>query len=293
MHDVWIVGHVTKDVVRVADSPAKEMPGGVVHYAALAYRRLGLAIAVVTKVAPDDIAVCLAGLRGAGVQSIVRDSAATTRVENIYAQGLAGLRIQRMGSVATPFTARDLADIGGRCVHLGPLTAGDMPMEVVEMARRNFDCVVLDLQGCLRKVVGSEIVRTEWADGAVALGAVDILKTSVAEATLMTGCDDPVDAAKALAAQGPREVVITQGEAGSVVFADGSVSRIRSIPAGTAVDPTGCGDTYLAAYVALRLEDKAPVAAAEFAAAAASMKLEAAGPLTATRKEIFDRLRTR
>jgi sugar/nucleoside kinase (ribokinase family) len=125
----------------------------------------------------------------------------------------------------------------------------------------------------------------------VALAAVDILKASQAEAALVTSCDDPVDAAKALAAQGSREVVITLGDAGSVVFAGSSATRINSIPARRAIDPTGCSDTYLAAYVALRLEEESPVAAAEFATAAASVKLETAGPLTATREEIADRLR--
>ena len=290
MHDIWVAGHVTRDTVRIAGSPDIEMPGGVAHYAAFTYQQLGLSAAILTKVARDDIEICLAGLRDAGVHSVAKESAATTRFENIYAQGQAGSRTQRVDGVAAPFAAQDLTDIGGRCVHLGPLTASDMPLGFIKAARRNFERVVLDLQGCLRAVTGREIVRSSWADSVAALAAVDILKASQAEAELMTGYADPVDAAKALAGQGPREVVITLGDAGSVVFADGLATRFLSIPARRAVDPTGCGDTYLAAYVALRLEEATPAAAAEFATAAASIKLENAGPLTATREEIANHL---
>jgi len=149
MRDIWVAGHMTKDIVRIAESPAIEMPGGVAHYAAFAYQRLGLATAILTKVARDDIEICLAELRDAGVHSVVKESAVTTRFENIYAQGQTDPRTQQVDGAAAPFAARDLADIGGRCIHLGPLTAGDMPFEFIEAARRNFACVVLDLQGCL------------------------------------------------------------------------------------------------------------------------------------------------
>ena len=290
MHDVWVLGHLTKDLVRTADSPGKFMPGGVAHYAGFAYRRLGLDCAVLTKIASSDAQGWLVPLRDAGIETVLFKSSATTSFENIYSKGLAGSRTQRVTSIAAPFEAQDLAGVGGRCVHLGPLTVGDMPLAVFEMAGRNFDCVVLDLQGCLRAVVESEVVRTEWDEGRTALGFVDILKASEAEAALMSGRDDPIAAAESLSALGPREVVITLGAAGSVVFADGAPKRISSVPARAAVDPTGCGDTYLAAYVTLRLEEVAPADAAAFASAAASLKLEIAGALQADRDEIFAQL---
>ena len=52
------------------------------------------------------------------------------------------------------------------------------------------------------------------------------------------------------------------------------------------VDPTGCGDTYLAGYVAARLKGFSPHKSAHIGAAAASHKLEYAGPLTATFDEL-------
>ena len=172
-----------------------------------------------------------------------------------------------------------------------PFTWTADPNKIIAAVKRGHQVLdSLDLQGCLRAVVESEVVRTEWDEGRTALGFVDILKASEAEAALMSGRDDPIAAAESLSALGPREVVITLGAAGSVVFADGAAKRISSVPARAAVDPTGCGDTYLAAYVTLRLEEVAPADAAAFASAAASLKLEIAGALQADRDEIFAQL---
>jgi sugar/nucleoside kinase (ribokinase family) len=54
--------------------------------------------------------------------------------------------------------------------------------------------------------------------------------------------------------------------------------------------PTGCGDTYLAAYLAGRLASADLGACGAFASAAAALKVESVGPLRAGRAEILARL---
>ena len=268
-----------------------QVPGGVPYYAGLAYRTLGLDSAVVTLLAETDMDFCLGDLRAAGMHVSVLPSPVTTAFENTYRGARsAGARTQRVSAVADPFSADDVVDIRGRYVHLGPLTSGDMPLSVFEAARRNFADVVLDVQGCLRRIEGGEVVRSAWADMAAGLACVNILKASRGEATFLTGCDDPAAASGALAAYGPREVIVTLGAEGSIVWCAGVVHRIPSVPARAAVDPTGCGDTYLAAYVALRRDGAAPEAAGAFASAAASLKLERGGALDVGRAAVWARL---
>ena len=161
-----------------------------------------------------------------------------------------------------------------------------MPEPVVAAARQRFDWLVLDIQGYLRTVQGTEVIATGGAGLAGILAAVDILKASQSEAARMTGCTDPHEAARKLSALGPREVVITQGDRGALIVAAGAIHQIAAVPAKREVDSTGCGDTFLAAYVALRLDSADPAAAGKFAAAAAARKLEAAGALNVTRAEI-------
>ena len=67
-------------------------------------------------------------------------------------------------------------------------------------------------------------------------------------------------------------------------------SRSRALPPRRHVDPTGCGDTYLAAYMTRRLSSDDLRACGDFAAAVASLKLEQVGPFRGTAADIAARL---
>ena len=290
MREVWVVGHVSRDTVKVAGAPTRHLPGGVAHYAAITYRRLGLACAVLTKIDPADTNTCLSPLYSAGVDVEMHHSATTTSFANSYADIGAGSRHQRVGSVAAPFTVDDLTGLRGRCIHLGPLTAADLPLDVIRAVRPGFDTVILDAQGCLREINDGEVVQHPWPDAASALPVIDIVKTNRAEAALFCGCDDPVAAAHAFAAHGAREVIVTLGDRGAVILADGVLHKIDGIAPRRMVDPTGCGDTFLAAYAARRLAGESAPCAGAFAATAATIKIESAGALKADLDQVRERM---
>ena len=48
MFDVCVVGQVTKDIVKTADDEI-EKPGGTAYYTAIALKKLGMSVAVITK----------------------------------------------------------------------------------------------------------------------------------------------------------------------------------------------------------------------------------------------------
>ena len=151
--------------------------------------------------------------------------------------------------------------------------------------------VALDVQGPVRKLAHAAAAEPARRAALGALGAVDVLKAGEAEALALTGERDPAAAAAALARLGPREVIVTLGEACAAVMADGRAAAIPAFAPSAVVDVTGCGDSFLAAYVARRLEGAGPVESARFAAALAALKIERRGPFTGSREEVERRLK--
>ena len=122
------------------------------------------------------------------------------------------------------------------------------------------------------------------------LARLAVLKADDAEILSFTGAADIGAAAARVQAAGVRETLVTYASRGSTVFGPAGRLEIAALPPRRHVDPTGCGDTYLAAYLTRRLTSDDLRACAEFAAAAASVKLEQFGPFHGTPQLIADRL---
>ncbi|NIR31826.1 MAG: ribokinase [Gammaproteobacteria bacterium] len=287
--DVCVVGPITRDVIRIAGEPVRCMPGGAVHYAGVALGSLGARTAVVTKAAADDAEALLAPLRGAAVTTSCRTSLRTTRFENSYGPER-DAREQRVTSLADPLTAQDLCQVRARYVHLGPLTRGDMGPPFFEAIARRGQRVYLDVQGLLRAVVDGEIVPCGWPQRARVLGSIYGLKADLGEARLLCGREAPEAAARALADEGVREVIVTLGREGSLILADGEMHRIPALAPRRIADVTGCGDTYLAGYIYRRLQSDDVATAGRFAAALATLKMERYGPFDGSEGEVLARL---
>jgi sugar/nucleoside kinase (ribokinase family) len=117
------------------------------------------------------------------------------------------------------------------------------------------------------------------------LELIDILKADVVEAEAMTGEPDVRRAARALAAAGPREVVITHRD-GIVVLAEGRLLEAE-FHARSMVGRSGRGDTCVGSYVAARLEHP-PEEAIRWSAATTSLKMEAPGPIRRRVEDIVE-----
>jgi sugar/nucleoside kinase (ribokinase family) len=89
---------------------------------------------------------------------------------------------------------------------------------------------------------------------------VDLLKLSQEEAEpLGLSYED-----RSLASLGVREVVVTLGSNGCVVYADGLAEHVPTRPL-EVPDPTGAGDQFMAAYLAYRRQRHSPPSAARLA----------------------------
>ncbi len=284
MFDVCVVGHVTKDIIRIGDTE-REMPGGTAYFLPIALKNLGMNVSVVTKIGKKETSL-LSKLEKEKVPVFLRESPRTTVFTNIYSRELDN-REQKVSDIALPFTVEDVEGINARIFHLGPLTKGDIPLDVLRSLSERSK-ISLDVQGFLRSIdqKSGKIRLTDWQEKEEALPLVSILKADEEEARVLSQEEDLKRIAVKLARYGPEEVIITCGSKDSLVYSRGEFYSISSFAPRKLVDPTGCGDTYMAGYLFLRQKTGDLRAVGEFAARTASLKLEDYGPFKGSQEDL-------
>jgi sugar/nucleoside kinase (ribokinase family) len=143
-------------------------------------------------------------------------------------------------------------------VQIGALTNRDFPAETLAALACGRQ-LLLDGQGLVRPPRPGPLVL-EGSSDRQGLEHVSVLKLSEEEAAALGGHDE-----RSLARLGVPEVLVTLGDRGSVVFAEGMLDRVPAVPV-DATDPTGAGDGFAAAYLVARSRGAGPVDAARFAA---------------------------
>lgn len=276
--DVCVIGHVTRDLVRVAGRAVWSGPGGSAYYTAAALCALGLRVAVVTRLARADAADLLGDLEARGAAIFARFGTASTHFENIYPEPGSAERQQRVRALAPPIAAGDLPTITAAIFHLGPLTRGDLAPDLARALAERPALISADVQGWLRVLCGEEITLGSWPEAPLWLRHVAVLKANEEEAHHLTGCTDMAAAGGRLAAMGPREVLLTRGAAGSLVAAEGRLHAVPAFPPHRLRDVTGAGDSYVAGYLCGRLRGLEPPLAGRLGAAVATAKIAHAGP---------------
>jgi sugar/nucleoside kinase (ribokinase family) len=278
--DIMMIGHFAKDLL-VIDGPGRISSGGGVYYGSIALRRLGLRVAVVTRLHPDDFAR-LADLKEEGVQVFATTASETSGIANYYNPEDLDRRVCKPLGFAGPFRWEEVPSLEARIYAAVPIIAGEVDLPLLKaLAQRG--PVALDVQGFVRVRQGEDLVTQAWPEMAEGLAHITYLKVDRAEAEFLTGQDDLVMAARRLAAYGPREVLVTES-AGLTVFADGQIHRAPFRPRSLR-GRTGRGDTCLATYLGMRLSAP-PEEATRLAAAITTLKLEKPGPWRGTLDDV-------
>ena len=259
MVDIACIGHITQDHI-ITPEIDYFAPGGTAYYfsegidSLLSSSDIALSYSLVTKEGPKHF------------------------FENKYGANMNN-RQQRVLSTAEPFTMQDLADVDARFIVLGSLLSSDFSVEVIK-ALSEKGIIVLDVQGFLREVRNEKVYAIDWADKLETLKYVDVLKVNEYEMEVLTGKTDPREAALILAEWGVKEVLLTFGSYGSLIY-DAINEEFYEIPAFepiTLVDATGCGDTYVMGYVFKRAQGASIKESGLFAAAVSTYKLQKKGP---------------
>jgi len=278
--DIAIIGHFARDRL-IFRGREESSPGGSVYYGAIALRRIGARVAVITRLREEDFPM-LEELRAEGIRVFAQPAEQTSGIENVYVTEDMDRRICRPLGFAGPFRLEELPDIEARLFFVGPLMAGEVDIPLIrELARRG--PIALDAQGFVRVREGDELVFRDWPEKEEGLALVDFLKVDSAEAEVLTKKADFREAARELAAYGPKEIVLTHA-AGVLVYAEGRFHEAPFRPKAIR-GRTGRGDTCFATYLGRRLTAP-PEEACRFAAALTSLKLERPGPFRGSIEDV-------
>lgn len=289
MHDLCCVGHITLDKV-VTPKNTVHMPGGTSFYFSHAIRNLkDINYTLVTAIAESEMAVAN-DLQSKGIDVKVMPSKHSVYFENIYGENQDN-RTQRVLAKADPFTVDYLEDIDARIYHLGSLLADDFSLDVIRFLSQK-GLVSVDSQGYLREVREQNVYAVDWTEKKEALQYIHFLKANEHEMEVLTGYDDVAMAAKQLYDWGVKEVLITLGSMGSVIYDGTTFHKIPAYKPKEVVDATGCGDTYMTGYLYKRAKGAGIEEAGRFAAAMSTLKIECLGPFKGTREEIEHCLET-
>jgi sugar/nucleoside kinase (ribokinase family) len=251
------------------------MPGGTAFYFAKTLQQSDIDVTLVTALATQEQYI-VDELRAEGFDICALPSPNTVFFQNRYGEDQ-DHRQQRVLRQASPFIASQMPDIDASIYHLGPLLVDDIPARLVaDLAKKGI--VSLDIQGYLRHVWRKKVIYRDWADKRKVLPNVSILKANEFEMEVVTGRTDVKDGAAYLADLGVREVIITQGSKGSLIYTDGTFYQIPAFAPTAVVDATGCGDTYMAGYLWKRVLGKTVQEAGEFGASLATLKIGLSGP---------------
>ena len=276
MKDICCIGHITRDKI-ITPRQTISMAGGTAFYMAHAINHLphDIAFQLVTKIGTESREE-VDRMRREGIDVLCYDSRHSVYFENRYGID-SNRRTQRVLAKADPFTWAEMQPLEAKVFHLGSLLADDFPPEVVRFLSTK-GRISIDVQGYLREVRGENVYAVNWKDKEKILSYTDILKLNEHEMAVITNAKDPRTVAIQLASLGVKEVIITLGSYGSLIYADKKFYEIPAYKPREIVDATGCGDTYSAGYLYMRALGAGFEESGKFAAAMCTSKLEHNGP---------------
>lgn len=286
MNDICCIGHITLDKI-ITPKQTVYMPGGTSYYFSHGIYHLKdhAHYKLVTSLASSEYQ-SVNELRAKGINVEVIPSRYTVYFENKYGENQNN-RTQRVLAKADPFTVEKLKHLEARFFHLGSLLSDDFPLEVIKFMSAK-GILSVDAQGYLREVRGEKVYPVDWEEKREALKYIDILKVNEHEAAVLTGSSDYDEAVHLLHEWGVKEVLLTLGSEGSLIYAENKLYRIPAYPPKEVVDATGCGDTYMLGYLYMRNKGASYAEAGTFAAALSTIKLEKSGPFCGTEQMASD-----
>ncbi|MBI4236563.1 MAG: ribokinase [Chloroflexi bacterium] len=252
-----VVGHLTRDLV-----PGGVRLGGAAAYAAMMAHRLGRRVGVATSYGPD---LPLAELPE-GIEVAVTPSERTTTFRNDPApEG----RRQYVEAVASHL---DLEQVPWAWLDSQIVLAAPVLDEVdpTLLGRFQDSLVAAAAQGWLRRWEGPQTpLRRRGLEVLAALPPLGAL--------FLSQEDFSGDLESSLADLGRTPIaLVTHGSRGAQLWWQGRWQQVPAYPA-REVDPTGAGDVFAAAFLVRLSEVRDPLVAAQFASAAASLKVEGQG----------------
>ncbi|HML05730.1 MAG TPA: PfkB family carbohydrate kinase [Methanobacterium sp.] len=291
MFNVTLIGPIAEDTIIKSNSSYKS-PGGAVFYQSNILSNLKINTNAIVTISGDNRNLLKAF--PSDINIIPFYVKRNTKFQNIYYDNNPNHRIQKASIPKNPIELKNILNQinNSSAFLLGPLCPYDIPLKTIEDLSKLKKPIYLGAQGYLRHLQGDKILLKPWHGFEKFLKFIDILFIDENESSIILGEKHSLEeTAKKLSSFGPEEVIITCGNRGSIIYSS-KLAKIYKIPAfkpQKIEDPTGLGDTYMAAYAARKVETEDPKKCGIFAAAAASVKLENKGPFKGDRNQIIEK----
>lgn len=276
-----IIGPLTRDRIIKKDK-AYNTVGGPVYYQAAVFSQFKIDNTVVTTLAGDDVELLKRFYEPSKIVAIYKDS--TMEFENIYPDDNPNHRTQKSKIPKNPINPPDFKEINPDdfdAILISPLSPYDIPLKTLKFLSKQGKPIYLGAQGYLRHRDGNDIFLESWKDYGKYLKLIDFLFMDELEArvVLSNNNGDCGDIARSLTFFGPEEVIITRGGRGAIIYSrkTDQIYDISAIPPKKLVDPTGLGDTFMAAYAMKKMETSNPTGCGKFASQISSLKMEREG----------------
>jgi sugar/nucleoside kinase (ribokinase family) len=291
--DITVIGHFSNDCLRLpSNAKPYSIMGGAVAYVSMVARRLGSSVSVISKVGGDFPDAYLQTLIHEGVHTsniIKVNNEQTTSFELTYSSDLS-TRMLRLQQQSSPITVADLPNsLNSKIFHIAPI-AGEISYDVVKHLKTYGACISIDPQGMIRRFDTTGNVTCSVQIEKSVLNLIDIYKSSFEEAITLTGQSDLNSIIKTIHKLGPKIVIVTNGEKGSVLSTPSSIFKVPTYPSDNVVDPTGAGDVFIGALLTEYIAGKNLLWCACVGSAAASIVVENVGSTSFGQKtEIYRR----
>jgi sugar/nucleoside kinase (ribokinase family) len=288
-YDIVFLGHMAIDEVRHFNGEVSVVAGSAVLCGALAAARVGLRVAVITRMAPADEHL-VESLRETGVDVMIIRAPVTTYMQVIHTSSDVDIRqIIRVRS-AGHFQPVDVPLLQTGVCHLAGISDQEFDLSFIQALKARGLRLSADMQGFVRQgdPVSGEINFCDVADKRAIVSCLDYVKLDVVEAEILTGTRDLEKAARQIAAWGAREVLITRSDGVLALVED--VAYFSKFTNLSVIGRTGRGDTTFGAYLAWR-PGHSIQESLDFAAALVSIKMESIGPFKGTLEDVLERMK--
>jgi hypothetical protein len=288
MSHITLIGPVTQDTI-IKGSLNYKSAGGPVFYQSSVLSNLKINTRALITISRNDEYLLKAFPSSVDIIPFYVNE--TIKFQNIYPDNDPNHRIQKAKIPQNPIKNISNHINDSDILLLGPLCPYDIPFKTIEELSKLKTPIYLGAQGYLRHINGNRIVLKPWSGFKKFLKHIDILFMDENESSIILGKRYSLGkTARILTSFGPEEVIITCGSHGSFIYS-AKLDKSYIIPAfkpQKIEDPTGLGDTYMAAYAACKLETEDPKKCGLFAAAASALKLENKGPFKGERRSIMN-----
>lgn len=292
---ILTIGPVTKDIIKIHDNTYTQI-GGASYYQVWTLHQLKKEVTAIITIGQDDYEMLKEFPPTTQVKPIIKKQ--TMQYTNIYNKKME--RIQKAILPSNTITPQDIENTKinlseYKTALISPLSKDDIPPETIEYLKNKNLTIVLSIQGYLRTTdTKNNVISRKWENKEQYLKNTDIIALDENEIKKAFNIKEITNEKiqKIIRKYNLNTIIITKAEKGSDIYTHNNKTHIPAIKTDKQIDPTGLGDTYIAAYIS-KINKNNIYEAGLYASITAKFKLEQKGPLKIDKKIIQKELEKR